>query len=146
MKRSTDAKRSSSSAATRRSGANASRSRSRSNSTGAIAAVTGAVGSAAQKARTPIVAGGAAVAGLAAGTALGAALRQARRPRMLGIPMPRAKEMKAGARQALQAGRWLYDVQTDLRLLREHAEQSRRQSPIEILLSGLTSRTLPRGR
>jgi hypothetical protein len=65
---------------------------------------------------------------------------------MLGVPMPRAKEMKAGARQALQAGRWLYDVQTDLRLLREHAEQSRRQSPIEILLSGLTSRTLPRRR
>ena len=44
------------------------------------------------------------------------------------------------------AGRWLYEVQTDVNLLREQAQQARRQSPIEVLLSGLTSRTLPRGR
>jgi hypothetical protein len=46
----------------------------------------------------------------------------------------------------VRAGRWLYEVQTDVRLLREQAAQSRRQSPVEVLLSGLTSRTLPRGR
>jgi hypothetical protein len=34
----------------------------------------------------------------------------------------------------------------DVNLLREQAQQARRQSPIEVLLSGLTSRTLPRGR
>jgi hypothetical protein len=37
-------------------------------------------------------------------------------------------------------------VQTDVNLLREQAQQARRQSPVEVLLSGLTSRTLPRGR
>jgi hypothetical protein len=95
---------------------------------------------------TPAVAGGAAAAGLAAGAALGAVLRGARRPRVMGVPFPRGDEVKAGARHAVRAGRWLYEVQTDVRLLREQAAQSRRQSPIEVLLSGLTSRTLPRGR
>jgi hypothetical protein len=108
--------------------------------------VTDTIGSAAKKAKTPIVAGGAGVAGLAAGTALGALLRGSRRPRVLGMPVPRAQQIKTGAQKAVRAGRWFYDVQTDLRLLREHAEHSRRQSPIEVLLSGLTSRTLPRGR
>jgi hypothetical protein len=97
-------------------------------------------------AKTPAVAGGAAAAGMAAGTAFGVILRGHRRPRLMGLPMPRGKEVKAGARQAARAGRWLYEVQTDVRLLREQAQQSRRQSPIEVLLSGLTSRTLPRGR
>jgi hypothetical protein len=96
--------------------------------------------------RTPAVAGGAAAAGMAAGTALGVILRGHRRPRLMGVPLPRGKEVKDGARQAVRAGRWLYEVQTDVRLLREQAERSRRQSPIEVLLSGLTSRTLPRGR
>jgi hypothetical protein len=111
-----------------------------------IATATNTIGSAAKKAKTPIVAGGAAAAGLATGTTLGVLLRGSRRPRVLGMPMPRGNEMKAGAKKALRAGRWLYDMETDLRLLREHAEHSRRQSPIEVLLSGLTSRTLPRGR
>jgi hypothetical protein len=96
--------------------------------------------------RTPAVAGGAAAAGLAAGAALGAVLRSDRRPRVMGLPLPRGHEVKTGARQAVRAGRWLYEVQTDVRLLREQAAQSRRQSPVEVLLSGLTSRTLPRGR
>jgi hypothetical protein len=64
----------------------------------------------------------------------------------MGMPLPRGDEVKAGARHAVRAGRWLYEVQTDVRLLREQAAQSRRQSPIEVLLSGLTSRSLPRGR
>jgi hypothetical protein len=109
-----------------------------------VAKVTRTVGSAAKKAKTPLVAGGAAAAGLATGTVLGALLRGSRRPRVLGLPMPRGREMKAGAHKAVSAGRWLYDMESDLRVLREHAERSRRQSPIEVLLSGLTSRTLPR--
>ena len=52
--------------------------------------------------------------------------------------------MKAGAQTAVRFGRWLYDMETDLRLLREHAERSRHQSPIEVVLSALTSRRLPR--
>jgi hypothetical protein len=111
----------------------------RTNSNGGVAAT-------AQRLPRPAVAGGAAAAGLAAGTALGVVLRAHRRPRVMGLPMPRGKEVREGARQAVRAGRWLYEVQTDVNLLREQAQQSRRQSPIEVLLSGLTSRTLPRGR
>jgi hypothetical protein len=101
---------------------------------------------AAQRLPRPAIAGGAAAAGLAAGTALGAILRGQRRPRLMGLPLPRGRELREGARQAARAGRWLYEVQTDVNLLREQAQQARRQSPIEVLLSGLTSRTLPRGR
>jgi hypothetical protein len=119
-------------------------SRSSDRSEGRIGAMTRTIGSAAKKAKTPLVASGAAAAGLATGTALGAHVRASRRPRVLGMPMPRTDEMKSGAQKAARAGRWLYDFETDLRLLREHAESSRRQSPIEVLLSGLTSRTLPR--
>jgi hypothetical protein len=100
----------------------------------------------AQRLPRPAIAGGAAAAGLAAGTALGAILRAQRRPRLMGLPLPRGKELKEGARQAARAGQWLYEVQNDVNLLREQAQQARRQSPIEVLLSGLTSRTLPRGR
>ena len=103
-------------------------------------------GAARRLTKTPAVAGGAAAAGLAAGAALGIVLRGDRRPRAMGMPLPRSGEVKTGARQAIRAGRWLYELQTDVRLLREQAAQSRRQSPIEVLLSGLTSRTLPRGR
>ena len=127
-----------------RSGSAANRSSRTTPAKGKIATATTTIGSAAKKAKTPLVAGGAAAAGLATGTTLGVLLRGSRRPRVLGMPMPRGNEMKAGAKKALRAGRWLYDMETDLRLLREHAEHSRRQSPIEVLLSGLTSRRLPR--
>jgi hypothetical protein len=84
------------------------------------------------------------MAGLVAGAALGARLRAQRRPRVLGVPMPRGSELKSGAKHAAQAGRWLADVQADVRALRAQAEQSRRQSPIEVVLSALTARSLPR--
>jgi hypothetical protein len=110
------------------------------------ASSSGGMTASVQRVPRPALAGGAAAAGLAAGTALGAILRANRRPRMMGLPLPRGKEVKDGARQAVRAGRWLYEVQTDVRLLREQAQQARRQSPIEVVLSGLTSRSLPRGR
>jgi hypothetical protein len=101
----------------------------------------------ARRAKTPAVAGGAAAAGIAAGTVLGAALRGGkRRSHVLGMPLPRAGEVKAGAQQVARAGRFVYELQSDVRLLREQAHESQRQSPIEVLLSGLTSRTLPRRR
>jgi hypothetical protein len=93
----------------------------------------------------PAIAGGAAaVAGLVAGAALGARLRAQRRPNVLGVPMPRGSELKSGAKRAAQIGRWMSDAQADVRALRAQAEQSRRQSPIEVLLTGLTARSLPR--
>ena len=99
---------------------------------------------AAQRAKVPALVGGCAAAGLAAGAVLGSKLSAHRRPRMLGLPMPRSSELKSSAKQAARAGRWVADMQADVRAVREQAEQSRRQSPIEVLLSGLTSRRLPR--
>ena len=78
-----------------------------------------ALAGAAQRAKGPAVAGGAAVAGLAAGTLLGSKL-------------------------AARAGRWVAEMQSDVWAVRAQAEQSRRQSPIEVVLSALTSRRLPR--
>lgn len=92
----------------------------------------------------PVVAAGAAVGGLAAGTALGARLRAHRRPHVLGLPLPRSGEMRSGARKVARAGRRLYDLESDVRALREQADSTRRQSPIEVVLSALTSRRLPR--
>jgi hypothetical protein len=107
-------------------------------------APTKALAETAQRARRPALASGIAVAGLAAGTVLGAKLRAHRRPHVLGLPMPRGSELKSGAKQVVRAGRWAADIQADVRAVRAQAEQSRRQSPIEVLLSGLTSRRLPR--
>jgi hypothetical protein len=90
----------------------------------------------ARKAKLPLVAGGAAAAGLAAGTVLGAKLRRRQRARVLGIPMPRGSELKAGAE-------WVANAQRDLGVGRAHAEESQRLSPIEVVLAGLTSRRVP---
>ena len=106
--------------------------------------VTGTVGTAAKKAKAPLVAGGAAAAGLAAGTVLGSKLRANRRSHVLGVPLPRRSELKSGAKHAARAGQWVAGMQADVRAVRAQAEQSQRQSPIEVLLSGLTSRRLPR--
>jgi hypothetical protein len=110
---------------------------------GLVNKVTGTV-SAAKKAKAPLVAGGAAAAGLAAGTILSSKLRAHQRPHVLGLPMPRGSEVKSGVRQAARAGQWMAGLQADIRAVRAQAEQSRRQSPIEVLLSALTSRRLPR--
>ena len=91
----------------------------------------------ADKAKLPLIAGGAATAGLAAGAALGSAIRGRKRPRVLGLPMPKGSELKSGAE-------WLARMQSDVRAVRAQAEQSRKQSPIEVVLSALTSRRLPR--
>jgi hypothetical protein len=87
---------------------------------------------------------GAAVGGLAVGTAVGARLRGHRRRHVLGLPLPRSREVRSGARQVARAGRRLYALESDVRALREQAVGARRDSPIEVLLSALTSRRLPR--
>jgi hypothetical protein len=103
-------------------------------------ALTGA----ARRAKGPAAAAGAAVSGLVLGTAVGTRLRTHRRPRVLGVPLPRSREMRSGAQQVVRAGRRLYELESDVRALRAQAETARRQSPIEIVLSALTSRRLPR--
>jgi hypothetical protein len=52
--------------------------------------------------------------------------------------------MRSGARQVARVGRRLYALETDVHALREQADGARRQSPIEVVLSALTSRRLPR--
>jgi hypothetical protein len=108
----------------------------RANRRGSRAAVRAAKG--------PITAAGAAVGGLAVGTAVGARLRAHRRRHVLGLPLPRTQELRSGVQQATRAGRRLYALERDVRALREQADASRRQSPIEVVLSALTSRRLPR--
>jgi hypothetical protein len=75
---------------------------------------------------------------------LGARLRAHRRPHVLGLPLPRSREIGSGARHVARAGRRLYGLESDVRALREQADSTRRQSPIEVVLSALTSRRLPR--
>jgi hypothetical protein len=92
------------------------------------------------KQKFPVVAGSAAAAGLAAGAAgtlLGSKLRSRRRRRVLGVRMPRGAEIKSGAE-------WLGRMQSDLRAVHAQAAESRKQSPIEVVLAALTSRRLPR--
>jgi hypothetical protein len=80
--------------------------------------------------RTSALAGAAAATGLVGGVVLGARRR----------PSP-AREL---AREIATAGRALADLQADLRAVREQADRSRKQSPVEVLLSALTSRRIPR--
>ncbi|HKG39820.1 MAG TPA: hypothetical protein VKB25_12590 [Conexibacter sp.] len=82
--------------------------------------------------------------GLVIGTAVGARLHAHRRPRVLGLPLPRSRELRSGARQVARAGRRLYELESDLHALRAQVDGARRQSPIEVVLSALTSRRLPR--
>lgn len=99
---------------------------------------------AARAAKAPAAAAGAAVGGLAVGTLVGARLRARRRPHLLGVPLPRSREVRDGAREVARAGRRLYSLESDVHALRAQADGARRQSPIEVVLSALTSRRLPR--
>ena len=116
----------------------------------------GAVGSAAQKARGPGLAAGAGLAGLAGGLALGSRLASRRRgirsllaprPRLLGMPLgPRsgaqltAKAIGRAAKQLSSATDQVSDTAGEVRQVREQLEKANRQSPIEVLLDGLTHR------
>jgi hypothetical protein len=103
-----------------------------------------AVGTVASTAKVPAVAGGAALAGLAGGMALAA--RRGRR-RVLGVPVPGTRaplvKVKAGrnssAKQLLKAGGQMAELANEVRMARQQLE-SRRRSPIEVVLDGLTAR------
>ena len=83
-------------------------------------------------AATGAIAGGAAAAGIAGGYLISRRLRS-RRSALAEL----AREIGAAS---IRLGR----LSTDLQAVREEAGEHRRQSPIEVLLSGLTSRRLPR--
>jgi hypothetical protein len=110
----------------------------------------------ARRARGPLLAAGAAAAGLAGGLAAGSRLGAKRRGRgwllaprrrVLGVPLG----PKSGARRAvemLRDGAKHFDSATsqmsgtteDVRQIREQLEKANRQSPLEVVLDGLTHR------
>jgi hypothetical protein len=95
--------------------------------TSAAGNATTAVGHAAGKAKMPLIASGAALAGVAGGAVLGA--RQARRHRR-GF----AKAAKGVGALGVQAGHLASDLQ------RNREANGHRRSPLEVVLEGLTAR------
>jgi hypothetical protein len=119
-----------------------------SNDKGTVAAARDAVGSAAKNVKTPAIAAGAGLAGLAAGIAL----TRDRRKRVLGVPLPRgsatrgaAKDLAEVAKSAGALAERTGQVAEQVRVVSEALSQkdSPRRSPVEVLLEGLTRRSLP---
>lgn len=102
----------------------------------------GSVGRAVGKAKVPLMAGGAALAGAAGGLALGA--RQAHRKNGLGGLG--SKDLAKAARKAGDVGAQVGEIALEVRRARESSNGNGRahRSPIEVVLQGLTSRR-PRG-
>lgn len=98
------------------------------------------VGKAARKAKLPLIAGGAAVAGAAGGLALGA--RQARRSKALRRPRVkiRSQDLARAARDVGQFGMDVGQLAGELRKNREAANGAKHRSPVEVVLDGLTHR------
>lgn len=116
-------------------------------------AVRDAVGSAGKeaghavgKAKIPLLAGGAAVAGTVGGLVLGASRSG---DKVLGVKLPRSKRVRLRSRDfskaAKEVGRFgenVGELTTELRRAREGlaSGDGKQSSPIEVLLSSLTSR------
>jgi hypothetical protein len=98
----------------------------------------GKVGRAASKAKVPLLAGGAALAGAAGGLALGA--RQAHHHNGLGGI--RSKDLARAARKAGDVGAQVGEIALEVRRAREskNGNGGTHRSPIEVVLQGLTSR------
>lgn len=93
----------------------------------------------------PVKAAGLAAAGLAGGLALGSHTTGRREPlaflgrsrrTVLGLPIGRERPAVVAARAVAQLAR----ASDDVHELRRQLEQANRQSPVEVLLSGLTHR------
>jgi hypothetical protein len=98
------------------------------------------IGRAAGKAKVPLMAGGAALAGAAGGVALGA--HQAHRKS--GLAKISGKDLARAARKAGDVGAQVGEIALEVRRARESNGNGRHRSPIEVVLQGLTSRG-PRG-
>ena len=115
-----------------------------------------AVAQTARRAPAPVRAVGLAAAGLASGLAVGARIAPRRkrlgflthsRRTVLGLPIGRAptsvaaaRALADGTRRLAGAGKHVSRTAEDIHEIREHLEQANRQSPIEVLLNGLTHR------
>jgi len=103
------------------------------------------IGSAASKAKVPLLAGGAALAGAAGGIALGA--RQSRRHGGGPIMRPRRPQVKVKSQDLAKAakevgsfGAQMGRLASELQQAREVANSGKHRSPVEVVLDGLTSR------
>lgn len=103
-------------------------------------------GHAVSKAKIPLLAGGAAVAGTVGGLVLGASRSG---DKVLGVKLPRSKRVKLRSRDfskaAKEVGRFgenVGELTTELRRAREGlaSGDGKQSSPIEVLLSSLTAR------
>jgi hypothetical protein len=103
-----------------------------------------AVGSAASKAKVPLIAGGAALAGAAGGLALATRqghrrsglVRSMRRPKVKLTSRDVAKAAKGVGNFSAQMG----ELATELQRAREETGNGRHRSPVEVVLQGLTAR------
>lgn len=95
-----------------------------------------AVSRAASKAKVPLMAGGAALAGAAGGVALGA--HQARRHR--GLARVSSEDLAKAARKAGDFGAQMGEIAFEVKRAREESNGKVHRSPIEVVLQGLTSR------
>ncbi len=103
-------------------------------------------GHAVSKAKLPLLAGGAAVAGTVGGLVLGASRSG---DKVLGVKLPKSKRVKLSSRDLSKAakqvghfGENVGELTTELRRAREGlaSGDGKQSSPIEVLLSSLTSR------
>lgn len=94
------------------------------------------VGRAASKAKVPLVAGGAALAGVAGGIALGT--RQAHRHR--GVKGIDSDDLAKAARKVGDIGVQVGEVALEVRRRRAEPNGKVHRSPVEVVLDGLTSR------
>ncbi|HEY8082615.1 MAG TPA: hypothetical protein VIE64_03520 [Solirubrobacterales bacterium] len=104
-----------------------------------------AVGGAVSKAKVPLVAGGAALAGAAGGMVLGA--RQARRHGVGARALSRRPQVKVRSQDLARAakevgsfGAQMGRLATELQQAREAAGNGKHRSPVEVVLEGLTAR------
>lgn len=108
------------------------------------------VSKAASKAKTPLLAGGAALAGAAGGLAVGAMRsRQSHSHKVLGMKIPQPKRVKIRSRDVAKAakevgsfGQHVGELAIELRQAREESGNgsSKHRSPVEVVLDGLTAR------
>jgi hypothetical protein len=105
-----------------------------------------ATGEAVRKARIPLLAGGAAIAGALGGVVLGASRSG---EKVMGVRLPgskrvriRSKDLARAAKEMGRFGESVGDLTTELRSAREGlaSGNGRHSSPIEVLLRGLTHR------
>jgi hypothetical protein len=98
----------------------------------------GMVGRAAGKAKVPLLAGGAALAGAAGGIALGSRQSHHRS----GLKGVSSKDLAKAARKAGDVGAQVGEIALEVRRARESKNgNGRTRSPIEVVLQGLTSRS-----